>query len=196
MVAEHRDQHLERCGGDRAVGSGSPADPLGQGWRRREDDEVEQVPWLGGTDAPRGVGPHRASVRGQADAPAGALLDPVVPTAQAHEVRGGGGAGGPGPDVVEVAEPSRHRAPGEPAATIPRTYERGEAGVGTVGRRRRGRAVEQRSTAGMAWGRARRAGVMDGADPSTTDEHRLTRDEADDLDEILRGTIEPREGRG
>ena len=50
--------------------------------------------------------------------PSRGLLDPMVAPAEAEKVRGSGGAGRPGPHVVEVAEPRRHGAPREPAPPV------------------------------------------------------------------------------
>ena len=66
-------------------------------------------------------------------APAGALLDAVVSSAEGEQVGCGGGPERPGPYVVEVAEPGGDATAGEPAAAVAGADQRGEVGARPVG---------------------------------------------------------------
>ena len=96
----------------------------GGGWLRcgrhgcGQDGGCQGVDGVGGAGSAGGVGPGGGAVRGEGDAPAGALFDPVVASAQGEQVGVVGGAGGPGSDVVEVAEHGGDGAAGEPAAPV------------------------------------------------------------------------------
>ena len=100
-----------------------------------QGQQVEVVARPRGALSTDGVGPGRGAVHGQAHAPPGSLLDPVVTPAQAHQVHGGGRAGRPRPDVVEVAEPGGHRAAREPAPPVTGADQCRELRPGPVRRR-------------------------------------------------------------
>jgi hypothetical protein len=68
---------------------------------------------------PGGISPRDGAVGVEFGGPPVALLDAVVAPAQAHEVRGRGGTGRPGPDVVEVALTRGGGAAGEAAGPVP-----------------------------------------------------------------------------
>src|SRR6478735_7248488 len=74
---------------------------------------------VGGAGSSGGVGEGGDPVGGECEGPAGSLFDPVVASAQGEQVVVAGGSGGPGSDVVEVAEHGGDAAAGEPAPPVP-----------------------------------------------------------------------------
>ncbi len=133
-----RDGRAGRAGRDGRDGRGDRVDG-GRPWcsRRRvlrqvrarggEDEGSQGIDGVGGSSSAGGISPDEGGVGVQPDAPAEALLDAVVPAAQADEVGGRGGAGRPRSDVVEVAEAGVDVATGEAAVPVALPDQRGDA---------------------------------------------------------------------
>ncbi len=165
---------------------------------------VQRVQRRGGADGADRVGPRGRAVGAEPQDPARGLLDPVVAPAEAEQVRGSGGAGRPGPDMIEVAEPRRHCAPREAAPPVACSDQCHQLGSRPVSGGRQGiLEVEARPAARVAR-RVRHASRMPqsaavsavpvhafssvgqvAAQPGTPHEHRLGRAGALHLDEVL-----------
>ena len=110
---------------------GPPARPAGSSAARTRDCRASR----GAVVRSRPVGSVQVAVPSGArrTRQPGRLLDAVVSSAEGEQVGCGGGAGGPGSDVVEVAEPGGDRAAGEAAAAVAGADQGGELGAGPVG---------------------------------------------------------------
>ena len=171
------------------------------------------IPRPGGATPAHRIGPRRGSIDCQTHLPAGSLFDPVMPSAQTHEVFCSGGPVGPWPGMIEVAEASRHRAPGKPAAAVSQPDQSLQLLPWAIRVRRHGAVAEQRPGRGVACGSAHRGlPSCEGVQPRAGNQQRVPCTRAKGLHEasvrrsdnrpqahrrdiaVLPGSLRPRRG--